>query len=396
MRYEGKFYINGEFKEVCVEVDEYSGKILEIKKSIDKCEKINGAILPGAVDLHVHFREPGYEYKEDFYTGSLSAAFGGVTFVADMPNTKPRVLTGEDFWEKLKILSSKSNVDFTLYAELSELSPYLKDITGMFKWYMYERENVKFPDDCFISVHAELADCIGNADNLRDYDNARPPSCETLAIKSLLDKNRRFHIAHISSADSVDMCKIGGFTCEVTPHHLFLHRDMDLGTFGKVNPPLRAKWITEKLWNLLLSGRIDIIASDHAPHTIDEKGDDFESSPPGMPEVETYVPIFIYLVKDGKISLKRVIEVLAERPSQLLNLKKGKLEKGFDGDFIAVDFSEIKEIRIQDLHYKCNWTPYEGFKAIFPHTVVLRGQKIIEDGELVADKMGRFKSSVPS
>ncbi len=396
MRYEGKFFIDGEFKEVCIEVDEHSGKIVEIKKSMDKCEKIKGALLPGAIDLHVHFREPGYEYKEDFYSGSLSAAFGGVTFVADMPNTKPRVLTGENFRDKLNLVSSKSNVDFTLYAELSELSPYLKDVTGMFKWYMYERENVKIPENSFISVHAELKDCIGNADNLKDYDNARPSSCETRAVRSLLNKKGKFHIAHISSVDSVDMCKIGGYTCEVTPHHLFFHRDMDLGPWGKVNPPLRAKWLADKLWNLLVAGRIDIVASDHAPHTIEEKEDDFSSAPPGIPEVETYVPIFLYLVKNGKISMKRAVEVLAENPARLIRLKKGRIEKGYDADFIAVDFTDVHKIHLRDLHYKCNWTPYENFKAISPHTVVLRGEKIIDDRELIAEKTGRFISSVLS
>ena len=396
MRYEGKFFINGEFIDTCVEVDETSGKIVDIKKIMDGCEKIRGAVLPGAIDLHVHFREPGYEYKEDFYSGSMSAAFGGVTFVADMPNTRPRVLTEEVFREKLKTASSKSNVDFTLYAELSDLSPYLENVTKMFKWYMYEREKVEFPRNSFISVHAELSDCIGTAENLRDYDDARPESCEVKAIKSLLDRDVKFHIAHISSVDSVDMCKIGGFTCEVTPHHLFLHRNMDLGSFGKVNPPLRNRWVAEKLWNLLISGRIDIVASDHAPHTIEEKEDEFSSAPPGMPEVETYVPIFLHMVKMRKITLRRVVEVLSENPAKLIGLKKGKIERGYSGDFIAVDFSEVKKIRIRDLHYKCNWTPYENFSGIFPHTVVLRGEKIIEDGELVLDRTGRFISSVPS
>ncbi len=394
MRYEGRFFIGNELVEACVEIDEQSGKITKIKKSMDGCEKIRGVILPGAVDLHVHFREPGYEYKEDFYSGTLSAAYGGVTFVADMPNTNPRVIGKNEFMEKLKIVSVKANVDFTLYGEVSEYTENLESETRFFKWYMYERESVKLPKKGFISVHAELRNCIGNANNLKDYDYARPEKCEVRAIRKLLDFKGKFHIAHISSIDSVDMCKIGRFTCEVTPHHIFLHRDMELGTFGKVNPPLRAKWISKKLWELLIEGRIDIVASDHAPHTIEEKEDEFENSPPGIPEVETYIPIFLYLVKIGKISLKRLVEITAESPARIAGIDKGKIAVNLDGDFIAVDFSDVKRIRLRDLHYKCNWTPYEGHNAVYPHTVVLRGEKIIEDGEFIAEKMGKFIPSV--
>ncbi len=394
MKYEGKFFIGNEFVDACVEIDEESGKITKIKKSMSGCERIRGLILPGAIDLHVHFREPGYEYKEDFYSGTLSSAYGGITFVADMPNTNPRVIGKNEFRDKLKIVSSKANVDFTLYGEVSEYTENLESETGFFKWYMYARDNVKLPKNGLIAVHAELKSCTGNASCLKDYDYARPGMCEVKAIRRLLDFGKKFHIAHISSVDSVDMCKIGRFTCEVTPHHLFLHRDMDLGSFGKVNPPLRAKWVAEKLWELLIEGRIDIVASDHAPHTIEEKDDEFENAPPGIPEVETYIPIFLYLAKIGKINLRRLIEITAENPARIAGIKKGKIAENFDGDFIAVDFSDVKRIRLRDLHYKCNWTPYEGFNAIYPHTVVLRGEKIVEDGELIAERMGKFIPSV--
>ncbi|MCD6275749.1 MAG: amidohydrolase family protein, partial [Thermoplasmata archaeon] len=262
MKLEGKLYHQGEIKEAAIEIED--GKIKRIRKSLPSARKFKGIILPGALDLHVHFREPGFVYKEDFYTGTMSAAFGGVTFVMDMPNNSPAVITAENFMDKLRIVSPKANVDFSLYFMLTHHSSSLEEINGAFKYYMGEttaaegREIKEFPKKSFISVHAELNECIRRkSTNLKDHDRARPERCEFAAVKSLLDYNIKFHIAHVSSIDTVDLCKIGSFTCEVTPHHLFLHKDMPLGAFGKVNPPLRAKWVSEQLWEELLSGRID-------------------------------------------------------------------------------------------------------------------------------------------
>ncbi len=386
MRYEGRFYYHGEITEGCIEIED--GKIKRIKKTMDGCEKISGVILPGGVDIHVHFRDPGYTHKEDFYTGTMAAIFGGITFAMDMPNTEPPVDNVEIFLEKLKRVSKKANIDFSLYSMLNENSELLKDYNPAFKLYMYEND-IRYEKDSFISVHAELRDCIRDSKNLKDHDFARPEKCEVKAIKKLIGKGK-YHIAHISSNDGVDICKIAGFTCEVTPHHLLLHRDMDLGAFGKVNPPLREKWMRDLLWDLLLEGRIDIVASDHAPHTIEEKEEDFENAPPGIPEVETYIPIFLYLVKIGKINIRRAVEVLMEKPAELVGVKKGKIEVGYDGDLIGVNFKDIKKIRNRDLHYKCNWTPYKNFNAIFPHTVILRGERILEEGEFIKEKSGRF------
>jgi len=396
LKLEGKLYHQGEIKEAAIEIED--GKIKRIRKSLPSARKFKGIILPGALDLHVHFREPGFVYKEDFYTGTMSAAFGGVTFVMDMPNNSPAVITAENFMDKLRIVSPKANVDFSLYFMLTHHSSSLEEINGAFKYYMGEttaaegREIKEFPKKSFISVHAELNECIRRkSTDLEDHDRARPEKCEFFAVKSLLDYNIKFHIAHVSSIDTVDLCKIGSFTCEVTPHHLFLHKDMPLGAFGKVNPPLRAKWVSEQLWEELLSGRIDMVASDHAPHALEDKAEEFSRAPSGIPEVETYVPIFLYLVKMGRIPIKRAVEVLMERPGELIGLNKGKIEEGYDADLIIVDFSNVRKIRSRDLHYKCGWTPYENFYGIFPHTVFLRGKAIVEEHEFVGERMGEFR-----
>ena len=393
MRIEGKFYHKGDIVEGAMEIED--GKIKRIKKSMSGAKEIKGLILPGAIDLHVHFREPGYEEKEDFYTGTLSAAFGGVTFIMDMPNTNPPVKNISSFQDKLRRVVPKANVDFSLYFMLGNNAEILKEVNPAFKLYMGETTNVeggeiKSVENALISVHAELNECIRReSKNLRDHDLARPESCEVKAVKMLLGKGN-YHIAHVSSIDTVDICKAGRFTCEVTPHHLFLHRDMPLGTYGKVNPPLRAKWMAEKLWEELINGRIDIVASDHAPHTIEEKEQEFFAAPSGIPEVETYVPIFMYMVKIGKLHLSRAVEILMQRPAELVGVKKGKIEEGYDADLIAFNLNDIKKIRAKDLHYKCGWTPYEGFNALFPHTVIVGGETVVENYELVGERTGKF------
>jgi dihydroorotase len=389
---EGRFYHRGEIIEGALQIED--GKIKSIKKTLPNSKKIKGIIFPGALDIHVHFRDPGFTHKEDFYTGTLSAAHGGVTFVMDMPNTYPPVGDLSTFQDKLRIVRQRANVDFSLYFLLNDRAEYLKEHNAAFKLYMGETTSAVSGEirsvDAFISVHAELDECIRKeSKDLRDHDMARPESCEVQAVKKLLDKGK-FHIAHVSSIDTVDMCKVGRFTCEVTPHHLFLHRDMPLGAFGKVNPPLRAKWMAERLWDELIKGRIDIVASDHAPHTMEEKEEEFPYAPAGIPEVETYVPIFLYLMKIGRIPMKRMVEVLMEKPGEIVGLKKGKIEVGYDADLAAYNLSDVRRISDRDIHYKCGWTPYRGFNAIFPHTVLLRGEEVIEDHELVGERLGNF------
>ncbi len=373
--------------DACVEVE--NGKIVSVKKAMDGCRSIRGVVLPGGVDIHVHFREPGQSYKEDFGSGTMSSAFGGITTVADMPNNIPPIVTREDYESKLSLVRDRAWVDFALYMKLTERSERVPG--AMYKWYMYEAPGIVPPEDLngtHITVHAELPECAGNSETLESYDVARPARCEVRAVRKLLELGRKFHIAHVSSPDTVDMCRIGGFTCEVTPHHLFLHKGMELGAYGKVNPPLRARWVAERLWDELLSGRIDIVASDHAPHTIEEKSAGFESAPPGLPEVETYLPIFMHMMKEGKISLSRLVRVIMEAPAELLGLKKGRIAVGYDADFAAFTLSDVRKINANRLHYKCGWSPYDGFSGIFPHAVYLRGERIMSDGEMEGEPRG--------
>jgi len=159
----------------------------------------------------------------------------------------------------------------------------------------------------------------------------------------------------------------------------------------KVNPPIRKKFDNEALFNGIRNGSIDVIESDHAPHTLEEKNVDFNNAPAGIPGVETMYPIFLYLAKQKQISFKRLIDLVCEKPSNILNVSKGKFEIGRDADFIVLDIKKISKIKSENLHSKCQWSPYEGFSAIFPTHLFIRGEKIIEDKEILGEKgFGKF------
>jgi dihydroorotase len=395
---EGKFFIDGEIKTASIGIE--NGKIVKIAKNLtgEKFYSIEeGTIFPSMIDIHVHMRDPGFTWKEDFESGTLSALHGGVTFILDMPNTKPPVDSIENFRTKLKIASKKSYIDYGIaYLLQKKEEKYVQNEVTSFKIYMSETTNIKpvnyllIPEivsdiEKNITVHAELQDCINNnkreSKDLIMHDMSRPESCEVSAVRYLGDiRGPKFHIAHVSSPDTVDLSKIFGFTTEVTPHHLFLNREMDLGAFGKVNPPLRSSFISERLRYLLSNGNIDVVSSDHSPHTLEEKSD-FASAPSGLPGVETSLPLLFQAYRDSIFSLDTIVKVSMENPGKILKIPKGKIAPGYDADLIVVKLSDSRRIRAKDLHYKCGWTPFENLWGIFPRKVFIRGELALDNFE---------------
>jgi dihydroorotase len=178
-------------------------------------------------------------------------------------------------------------------------------------------------------------------------------------------------------------------TTEVTPHHLLLDKDSKLGAFAKVNPPLRKRGDRQALFKALKEGRFDTMASDHAPHTIEEKEEDFDYAPSGMPGVETMVPIMLQLVRERHLALSSLVSRLCERPGELFGIPKGRIGRGYDADLMIVDLTASTDIKADRLHSKCAWTPYDGLSAIFPKAVFLRGEIMTEDGSQVGEPAGR-------
>lgn len=412
---EGQAFLRGKLEHCCIGIE--NGKISAIKKIIKGDPHFNfgnNYILPGGIDIHVHFREPGFTHKEDFSTGTEAGACGGITCIFDMPNNVPPTTDPSTLEEKRQAISSKANVDFGLFLALKESSKpsELSKLGCPFKIYMTgTRGGLEFGDygrlkdvleetgktGMHTSVHCENQNLIERDEgrNLQEYLNSRPTEAEVSAIGLL--GGARAHICHVSAKESIPFLDNPNLSSEVAPHHLLLNVDMDLESFGKVDPPLRRLADQVALWEGLITGKIDIIASDHAPHTVEEKEEGFDRAPPGVPGVETTLPLMLRYVKKGNLSMNRLISAMMERPAQLMELNKGAIEVGMDADLIAVDLRKATIIRADNLHSKCEWTPYEKWEAIFPLATFLRGELISKDGEIQETRRGRMilKSEKP-
>lgn len=417
---EGKAFINNSFENCCIGIK--NSKISKIKKILKGDKHLNfrkKLILPTGVDIHVHFREPGLTHKEDFSTGSISAAFGGISCFFDMPNTLPPTLSLNDISEKIVLAKKKSFVDFGIYAGITNnnidvidklskktngLKIYLGTTTNSFKLdkkklrdAILKTSNTGKP----VLIHAENEELFlkNKENNIVDHMRFRPSVCEETAIKDVLQVtkglNINIHICHLTSIEGLAALKNrpNNISCGVTPHHLLLSADKNVEpkSFYKVNPPIRSNYDKESLFNCVENGFIDVIESDHAPHTIEEKSVDFDKAPSGIPGVETVFPLFLYLAKKKVITFQRVINLICKNPANILNVPKGSIETGKDADFIVIDLKEESKIKSNKLHSKCGWTPFEGWPAIFPSHVFVRGEKLIEDYEIqVKQGFGRF------
>jgi dihydroorotase len=411
---EGKIYINGTFEPCCLGIKD--GKIVEIKKILKSDDHISFGsklILPTGIDMHVHFRDPGFTQKEDFISGSKAAVFGGISTVFDMPNTEPQTTTLEAIKEKKNLAKKKSFVDFGLYAAITDENiNSLKELAthcNGFKLFLGASTHASHLNEQNIQtalaqaaqtgkitlVHAESESCLKRyacvEHNLKDHLQSRPSECEVGAIKTILNQSKQLttpiHFCHLSSLEGFELLRkrLQHISVGITPHHLFFDSEstIEKQSFLKVNPPIRSGFDRETLWYGVKNHFIDVIESDHAPHTLEEKETDFEKAPSGVPGVETMYPLLLGEVKKDVISFKQCISLLCEKPAQLLNIPKGKIEVGKDADFIVIDFKKLVPIKAENMHSKCGWTPYEDFPALFPMHVFIRGEQIIEDHKLV-------------
>jgi dihydroorotase len=446
---EGNVYLRTGLKKCCVGIED--GKIVEVKKILKGDEHYDFGdklVLPGGIDSHVHFREPGNEYKENFETGTISAAFGGITCVLDMPNTIPNVHTKRIFLDKLDEIKNKAFIDFGLFAGARPKTNFhdLSGVATAFKLYMAGTTDAKMLrgqiDEVLpfilsqvsnynkvLSVHAEDENYINKSlepKNLEDYLHMRPNDCESSAIERMLvyirklslpsNKKLKVHFCHVStlegiglirnfrsqfnkksSSENEDRSSYGSskieienpftITSEVTPHHLFLNAWCGKGAFCKVNPPLRRTEDQMALWSAVFDGTINTLASDHAPHTKGEKeNNEFAYAPSGIPGVETMLPLFLPYVRHSKISIDRFIELTSANPNDIFGLNKGYIEEGKDADLMVVDLRQETQIRSEDLHSKCGWTPYDGMTGIFPKMTIVRGKVVVKDGNLEGDR----------
>lgn len=356
-------------------------------------------VLPGATDCHVHMRGWTQSAKEDWVSGSRSAIAGGVTLVVDQPNTVPAISTPEIFRKRLDDARQHSACHFAINSAVTERTSLRQ------MWYagaIAFGETFASPSSYgeaisaatlgralaeirsfggLATIHAEKVTAMRDP-SLAGHDKARPVQGEAAAVREVLQANTagcKLHFCHLSSAAAIGA--VQGASVEVTPHHLFLShesfRDPD-DAFGKVNPPLRTEQERKHLWRCW--NAIDIIASDHAPHTIREKRTWFRHTPSGIPGVETMVPLLVAKVLDRTISHASLIRKTSDTPARILGIKKAGFDTGDRADFALYSRIPVR-IHADDLHSRSAWSPYEGMPAVFPTTVIMEGTVIYRDGQ---------------
>lgn len=365
-------------------------------------------LLPGMIDAHVHLRQPGADHKETWASGTRSAAAGGVTVVVDQPNTDPPTIDRRSL-ETKRAHAADALVDYGLNAgavpgwepetlldrpvfALGEL--FLADSTGemgieteLFAAAITQAAAADLP----VTVHAEDAaafdESVRHRPDAAAWSDYRPAEAEHAAIEQTCalarEQDTRVHIAHASTPGGIDTATSAGLTTEVTPHHLLLSRDdLDrLGTHGQMNPPLRSEARREAVYDRVVDGRVDMIATDHAPHTAAEKDTDIWSAPSGVPGLETALPLLLAEARAGRLSYERVRDLTARAPADVFGLPaRGTVSVGNYADLVLVDPATTEPIRGPELHTNCDWTPFEGRAAVVPDLTLARG-RIVYDRE---------------
>ncbi len=408
----GRFYYGGKFVDLTVGVT--GGIITDIKKNLKAYVHYNveGGIFPGSTDTHVHFRDPGETEKEDFSTGSEAAVYGGTTTVLDMPNNRIPVTDYERYSNKKEGIRGRSYCDYGLYSlftgnnadiisdESVALKTFLGGSTNSTGISSIPEEQLHKLDRTGLRMvfHAESEECLASHKrevfSLMDHDMSRPSECEKMAIEQVSSlKYGKKTVTHLSDFSSIPNPEKHDFTTEVTPHHILLNESMDLGPKGKVNPPLRSQHVQEELLQAFLDGKIGSVSSDHAPHTEADK-DEFQYAKSGIIGVETRVPLLLALVKKNILPMDIFIKGAIENPPATFGIRKGKIEVGYLADFFSVKLSDIKKINEERLHSKNAFTPFNGFDAVFPETVFIRGSPVLENAEIVSERQGHYLGNI--
>ena len=380
-------------------------------------------VLPGVIDSQVHFREPGLEHKEDLATGSRAAVAGGVTCVFEMPNTKPLTTTAATLADKVARARHRMFCDFAFYVGGTRENivdiPALENLEGSagIKVFMGSSTGDLLVDDETsldhiiaalsrrAAFHAEDEDRLKERMHLRRlgdpsshpvWRDEQAALIATTRLVRLAEKyKKRVHVLHISSA--AEMAFLADHkqfaTVEVTPHHLTLAAPEcyeRLGTYVQMNPPVRDEAHRAAIWSALSQGVVDVLGSDHAPHTREEKDHPYPQSHSGMTGVQTLLPVMLDHVNAGRLSLERLVDLTAHGPQRIFNIaNKGRIAVGYDADFSIVDLKRTEKITNAWIQSRCGWTPYDGVTVKgWPVGTIVRGRRAMWHGEIVGKAYG--------
>lgn len=425
----------GGLKRLDVSIGVNGGKIAQISTTPLAAEKTvdakNLMVLPGVIDSQVHFRDPGLTHKEDFGTGTKSAALGGVTCVFDMPNTKPSVTTAELYNEKLNTISHKAWVNFGVFigaspdnfAKLAVLER-MPGCAGVKIFMGSSTGTLLVPDDATLEsvlrygerraiVHSEdearlierkpLAIQAASPtfhNHWRDVETAVKSTSRLLRLARRT--GRKVHVLHVTTGEEMELLREhkaasgkDSVTVEVLPQHLTLAAPEcyeRLGTKAQMNPPIREAHHRDALWRAIADGTVDVLGSDHAPHTLAEKAEKYPASPSGMPGVQTILPLMLNHVNDGKLSLERLVGLMCENPRRVFGcLTKGRIEVGMDADFTIIDMNRSETITNSAMATKSGWTPFDGMRVKgWPVATIVGGRAVMREGEVIGMPMGQM------
>ncbi|HEX3754655.1 MAG TPA: dihydroorotase [Rhizomicrobium sp.] len=392
-------------------------------KTVETFEARGLHVLPGAIDTQVHFREPGNDHKEDLETGSRAAVLGGVTAVFEMPNTAPPTTSRLAIDDKLARAKSRMHCDYAFYvgatpANVGALAA-LESLPGVcgVKAFLGSSTGsllLNRPDDILaalkagrrrMAVHSEDEERLIARKHLaergrpqthpvwRDVETARASTERVLGLARAA--GRRLHVLHVTTGDEIPLLAAARefATAETTPQHLTLSAPEcyeRLGAYAQMNPPIRDETHRQALWEAVREGVIDVIGSDHAPHTREEKDKTYPDTPSGMPGVQTLVTLLLDHVNQGHLSLERFVDLTASGPQRIFGIAgKGRIARGYDADFTVADLKLTRTIENRWIASRCGWTPFDGMKTTgWPVATIVRGKRVMQDGELILASQG--------
>ena len=422
----GSCYIDGKLEKTDIGLSgnkiKKIGKIeVNSSKVFDAADKI---VLPGIIDTQVHFREPGSTDREDLESGSRAAVLGGITSVFEMPNTNPPTSNLVEFEKKLNLAKNRMHCNYAFYfgatpKNANQLSK-LKNLKGCCGVKLFagsstgkllvakeeDIEKVISNSDRVVSIHSEDEEILnlrkkfikeGDVHSHPEWRNNECAISSTRRVVKIAERyNKQIHVLHVTTKEEVDFLAMHkkNITFEITPQHLTLYAPDcydKLGTFAQMNPPIRKKEHYDRLWTAVKNSIVDVLGSDHAPHSKDDKYKKYPTSPSGMPGVQTILPIMLNHINNKKLSLKQLIKLMSENPCKIFGIQnKGYIKEGFDADLTIIDMNKEKNIKNEMMATKCGWTPFHDMTVKgFPIATIINGKTVMFDGKVVTESSGQ-------
>ena len=421
----GSCYIDGKLTQTDIGLSgnkiKKIGKIeLNSSKVYDATDKV---VLPGIIDTQTHFREPGSTDVEDLESGSRAAVLGGVTSLFEMPNTNPPTSNLVEFDKKLQLAKNRMHSNYAFYFgatpdNIEQLSK-LKDVEGCCGVKLFagsstgkllvdkeaDIEKVISNSDRVVSIHSEDEEILnlrkkfikeGDVHSHPEWRNTECAISSTRRVVKIAERyNKKIHVLHVTTKEEVDFLAMHkkNVTFEITPQHLTLYAPDcydKLGTYAQMNPPLRTKEHYDRLWVAIKNNIVDVLGSDHAPHSKENKNKNYPNTPSGMPGVQTIFPIMLDHVNNGKLTLQQLIKLMCENPCKIFGIKnKGYLKEGYDADLTIADMDKEVTIKDEMIASKCGWTPFNNHKVKgFPVGTIVNGNLVMSDGKVIVESKG--------